>query len=241
MNAEFDREDPRGLGHALASTLKALILEGVLRPGDQIPSESALTDQYGVSRTVVREATASLRAAGLVETFQGRGSVVLRLPDVSEPAPHWLSIQSPEDVLGVLDLRLGVEPQAAALAATRRTSAQLAAIRRAFEDFAALEGKRTGVVARDFALHEKVALASGNRYMRELLGSLGPRMILLHRTRLDEANSVMDEHHFARLIHEHGAIAHAIERQDPEGAAAAMTAHLRRSRAALVATGISPN
>ncbi len=232
MTTAFDRDDPRGLVHALVDSLKQRILAGEFSPGEPIPSETALSSEFRLSRTVVREATASLRAAGLVDTFHGRGSIVVELPEREAPSPGWLEVRGPADLLDAMDLRLGVEPQAAALAAERRTPAQLAAVLRASEDLAGLDADRSGLVRADFAFHEQVAAASGNRYIVALITGLGPRSILRHRAGLAEA-STADDARFARLVHEHAAIAEAIERSDPDGASAAMRAHLRRSRAQL--------
>ena len=244
MAATFDRDDPRGLGHALTRMLRHRIIEGELAPGELLPSEAALSDEFGVSRTVVREATAALRAAGLVETFQGRGSLVLGSPDAGSPdtdAPDAsavsLQVRGSHDVLALMDVRLGLEPQSAALAAQRRTPAQLAAIRRALATFTGLAGDRVHLVEADFAFHARVAEASGNRYIAALLKAMGPRAILAHRAGMQGDASVTDDQHFARLVYEHTAVADAIERGDPEGAWAAMAAHLRRSRARIAPGG----
>ncbi|MFT3875283.1 MAG: FadR/GntR family transcriptional regulator [Propioniciclava sp.] len=243
MAATFDRDDPRGLGHALTGVLRQRIIEGDLAPGALLPSESALSEEFGVSRTVVREATAALRAAGLVETFQGRGSFVLGQPVTSpvlvgnDSAPPWLQVRGAHDVLAMMDMRLGLEPQSAALAAQRRTPAQLASIRRALATFAGLEGERVHLIEADFAFHARIAEASGNRYIASVLKAVGPRAILAHRAGMQGDALVTDDEHFARLVHEHTAVAEAIERSDAEGAAAAMTAHLRRSRARIAPPG----
>lgn len=242
MAATFDRDDPRGLGHALTRMLRHRIIEGDLAPGALLPSETALSDEFGVSRTVVREATAALRAAGLVETFQGRGSLVLGTPDADSPesadaSAVSLQVRGSHDVLAMMDVRLGLEPQSAALAAQRRTPAQMAAIRRALDAFAALEGDRVHLVEADFAIHARIAEASGNRYIAALLKAMGPRAILAHRAGMQGDASVTDDEHFARLVYEHTAVADAIERSDPEGAWAAMASHLRRSRGRIAPSG----
>lgn len=246
MAATFDRDDPRGLGHALTRMLRQRIIEGELAPGELLPSEAALSDEFGVSRTVVREATAALRAAGLVETFQGRGSLVLGTPDAGPPdteAPDAsavsLQVRGSHDVLAMMDVRLGLEPQSAALAAQRRTPAQMVAIRRALATFTTLADDRVHLVEADFAFHARVAEASGNRYIAALLKAMGPRAILAHRAGMQGDASVTDDQHFARLVYEHTAIADAIGRADPEGSWAAMAAHLRRSRARIAPGGPS--
>jgi GntR family transcriptional repressor for pyruvate dehydrogenase complex len=225
----LDREGGRGLAHELVERLKERILAGELEPGSKLPTESSLTAEFGVSRTVVREAISRLQAAGLVETFQGRGSFVLALP-AHEFSLDASRIRSHHDVLDLLDFRLGLEVEAAGLAAGRRTEHQLKAIARALTDFRRAGQDPGKLVAADFAFHLKLAVASGNRFYPELLDSLGPMMIMLPRTRLDPTFSAADPAHFTRVIAEHENIYDAIARSDPEAARAAARVHLSNTR-----------
>ena len=216
------------LAHRVVSGLKEQILSGTLAPGSQLPSESRLIDEFGVSRTVVREAVTRLRAEGLVETHQGRGSFVLAVPEPSPFAGETAQIRSHGDVLAMIDFRLGVESEAAALAARRRSDADVAAIGEALAELG--RAGHEGAVAADFAFHRAVAAATGNRFYLELVESLGPMMILLPRTRLGEEHSVTDAAHVARLQREHEAIAEAVLAGDAETARAAMRVHLGSTR-----------
>lgn len=231
----LDRDNPRGLAHELVERLKQRILAGDLAPGDRLPTESALAEEFEVSRTVVREAVSRLQAAGLVETFQGRGSFVLSLPPTEAFALDATRVRTHADVLDLLDLRLGVEVESAALAAARRTAHQLKAIERALADYKRLGHDPQGGVEADYAFHLKVAAASGNRFVTELLTSLGPGMVMLPRTRLDAAYTVSDADHFTRVTLEHENVALAVARGDAEAARAAMRLHLSNSRARLQA------
>ncbi|MFE7227973.1 FadR/GntR family transcriptional regulator, partial [Nocardioides sp. NPDC057577] len=103
-----------GLADRVVSGIKDQILAGDLAPGEKLPSESDLVGTYGVSRTVAREAVTRLRAEGLVETFQGRGSFVLAVPAPSPFALESSAIRTQHDVLDMVDFRLGVECEAAA-------------------------------------------------------------------------------------------------------------------------------
>ncbi|MBF8189489.1 FadR family transcriptional regulator [Nonomuraea sp. K274] len=210
----------------LVDTLTARIQEGVIRPGERLPTESGLVETYGVSRTVVREAIARLKAAGLIETQHGRGSFVLARPSTTgfDPAPG----TGLPDVLDLLDFRMGVEVEAAGLAAGRRTEAALAGLREALDRFAGAAGHPGAAVGADFLFHLRVALATGNRYFGDLLGSLGPAMIIMPRERLRP-----DRPDFARIVTEHENIYAAIERGDAAGARAAVRVHLANSRARL--------
>lgn len=112
---------PPNLRSGLADTLMAQIESGDLKPGQRLPTEQAIMAATGVSRTIVREALATLRAKGLITTHQGLGAFVS-----NDPNPRSFSIipndlQSIDEVLRVLELRMGVEYEAAGLAALRRT------------------------------------------------------------------------------------------------------------------------
>jgi DNA-binding transcriptional regulator YhcF (GntR family) len=109
----------------LTQRLTAAIVNGRLRPGARLPTEKELCRSTGVSRSVVREAVAALRADGLVITQQGRGAFV---PAGAECRPFRIDpagVKSAEDVLQILELRTGLEIEASGLAAERRTSDDL--------------------------------------------------------------------------------------------------------------------
>lgn len=208
--------------------LKQRILDGSLPPGVKLPSEAELIAAYGVSRTVVREAVTRLRAEGLVETFQGRGSFVLAMPEPTSFQLEVTAIRTHHDVLAMVDFRLGVESEAAALAAARIDEPGRRAIRDAVAAFDAAEPERA--VEADFAFHRAVAAASGNRFYLELLDSLGPMMIMLPRTRLGDAYSRTDATHVERVAREHDNVAAAVLAGDPDTARAAMRVHLGNTR-----------
>jgi DNA-binding transcriptional regulator YhcF (GntR family) len=101
----------------LTKTLTERIAKGALKPGDKLPSEQELIEQFGVSRTVVREAISSLRAAGLVATQQGVGAFV-QAAAASQPFRiDENSLDLIKEVINVVELRIGLEAEAAALAA----------------------------------------------------------------------------------------------------------------------------
>jgi GntR family transcriptional repressor for pyruvate dehydrogenase complex len=216
-----------GLADQIVEDLKRRILSGRIAPGEKLPGENGLVEEFGVSRTVVREAVSRLQAAGLVETFQGRGSFVLEVP---ERTPGLREVRSHRDVLDLMDFRIGVESEAAGLAALRRTEHQLKGIERALDDFRRVEDDPGRSVEADFAFHLKVAVASGNRFYGDLIGELGPMMIMLPRTRLDPAYEMSDPEHLTRVVHEHENISAAIARSEPEAARAAMRVHLSSTR-----------
>lgn len=217
-----------GLADRVVSGIKDQILSGDLAPGAKLPSESDLVATYGVSRTVAREAITRLRAEGLVETFQGRGSFVLAVPAPSPFALESSAIRTQHDVLDMVDFRLGVECEAAALAAARLDERTSRSIEEAREALAAADPDVA--VEADFAFHRAVAAATGNRFYLDLMDSLGPMMIMLPRTRLGEAYSHVDAFHVERVQREHDNIAEAILAGDADTARAAMRVHLGSTR-----------
>ncbi|GGR72622.1 DNA-binding FadR family transcriptional regulator [Nocardioides luteus] len=217
-----------GLADRVVSGIKDQILSGDLAPGAKLPSESDLVATYGVSRTVAREAITRLRAEGLVETFQGRGSFVLAVPAPSPFALESSAIRTQHDVLDMVDFRLGVECEAAALAARELDEETARSIEEAREALATAHPDEA--VEADFAFHRAVAAATGNRFYLDLMDSLGPMMIMLPRTQLSETYSHVDALHVERVQREHDNIAEAILAGDADTARAAMRVHLGSTR-----------
>lgn len=225
------RRPPRdSLTAQLVRDLAQRIDSGELAAGAQIPPERELMLRYGVSRTVVREATSSLKASGRIATHQGRGAFVLSTPPAFRLHIDPAQLSTLRDVLRVMDIRVALEAEAAALAAARRTPAQLAMIRQALEELAAGQGKSDANQASDVQFHLAIARATGNGYFSQLLEDLAPRMLPRARLDLFGGDRRLKQEYLKRLQHEHTDIFLAIQRQDPEAARAAMRLHLSNSR-----------
>ena len=137
----------------LTQRLAAEILSGRLQPGARLPTEQELSIATGVSRTVVREAVAALRADGLVMTRQGLGAFV---PADVQRRPFRIDpdeVKSAKDVLQILELRMGVEVEASGLAAERRTSDDLTRIEAALKSIEAEIEAGGNAVDADFQFH----------------------------------------------------------------------------------------
>jgi GntR family transcriptional repressor for pyruvate dehydrogenase complex len=220
----------RNLAQGVVAYLSDSIREGKLDPGDKLPTESEIMRIQGVSRTVVREAISHMQAAGLVETRHGIGTFVL-----GPPAAHTLGIDpdtviTMRDVLAILELRISLETEAAALSASRRSDAQLQQLRAALDTFKACARGGSDPVPSNMQFHLLLAQSSGNRYFHDILSHLGTNII--PRTRLNSAGPAKDDPavNMERVINEHEDIYDAIARQDPESARAAMRTHLSNSR-----------
>lgn len=161
------------LADRVEGELRRGIGSGEWQPGALLPSEGELAVRFDVSRTVVREAVSRLRAAGLVETRRGRGSSVLARPAAQDFTHSLGTVRDPQDRLHLLELRRGIEVEAAALAAARRTPAALAAVDAALRRTAAVRGGASDAVEADFAFHRAIAAATANRFYLDLLDTLG--------------------------------------------------------------------
>src|SRR5438876_7753972 len=152
----------RNLRHEIAERLAGEILGGQLPPGARLPTEQEMVNAMGVSRTVVREAVAALRAEGLVVTRQGAGAFVA--PDV-ERRPFRLALDglpSIGEVLDVMELRASVEVEAAGLAASRGSAAARRRVARALAAIDAALERGESAIDEDFGFHRAIAEATGN-------------------------------------------------------------------------------
>ena len=227
---ELVRRRPRSLAHDVVDALGGRIRDGSLASGEKLPTEAAIMEEFGVSRTVVREAISRLQAAGLVATRHGVGTFVVGLGDPSTFRISPEQLGTLQDVIAVLELRIAVETESAALAAMRRTPANVETLRKALRTFTtALEEGRDAVGA-DFQFHLEIARATQNHHFADLMATLGGMMI--PRARLEPPGPLTPERqaYLRRVNAEHESIVDAIARQDPEGARAAMRTHLANSR-----------
>jgi GntR family transcriptional regulator, transcriptional repressor for pyruvate dehydrogenase complex len=224
------RRRPRSLALELVEVLGDRIRDGRLAPGDKLPTEADFMAEFGVSRTVVREAISKLQAGGLVQTRHGIGTFVIGL---GEAAPFKLAPEqfaTLRDVIAVLELRIGIETEAASLAAQRRHAANLRQMRSALDAVAAAVEEGRDAVGPDFQFHLEIARATQNAHFAELMSSLGT--MIIPRARLDGAQALDDERrqYLRRVNAEHESIYDAIRNQDADGARAAMRTHLANSR-----------
>lgn len=219
----------RSLTTDVVQALGDQIRDGRLPSGSKLPREADLMTEFGVSRTVVREAMSRLQAAGMVDTRHGIGTFVLGLGDASlfRVAPEQLSTL--RDVIAVLELRIAVETEGAGLAARRRTDDNVATLRSALAAFAAAVQEGRDAVGPDFQFHLEVARATQNPRFAELMNALGGSMI--PRARLEDEGAAPFRADYLRGVHtEHESIFEAIVRQDADAARAAMRTHLSNSR-----------
>ena len=220
----------RTLAHELVDSLGGRIRDGRLMPGTKLSTEAAFMKEFHVSRTVVREALSKLQAGGLVETRHGVGTFVVGPASGAAFRIGREQLATLHDVIAMLELRIGVEVEAAGLAARRRTPANLAAMRDALDAFTASVEAGRDAVSADYQFHLEIMRATQNPHFADLMATFGA--MIIPRARLDPAADADEarQGYLRRVNAEHESIYDAIANQDAEAARAALRTHLANSR-----------
>lgn len=219
------------LSGRVVAHLEAMIVGQELRPGDRLPTERELARQFGVSRTVVREAVTHLSAKSLLEAAPGGGALV-KVPafkDVSQSMTLLLRAGERE-VPGaqVHEVRRMLETEIAGYAAARRSSDDIDKLRQLLNEMDDLierhdEASREKLVANDVGFHAALARATQNPLFEVLLNSVADIMLTVRRLGLRIKDSR------AGALSHHRAIFRAVEAGDESGARGAMVHHLTES------------
>jgi GntR family transcriptional regulator, transcriptional repressor for pyruvate dehydrogenase complex len=219
----------RGLAHDLVDALGERIRTGAYPVGARLPTEAEIIDEFGVSRTVVRDAISRLQTTGQVVTRHGIGSFVQKQSIEAGFKVHPEQLKTLREIVAVLELRIGLETEAAALAAMRRSEENLTKMRAALDRFSQAIELGGDAVEADYAFHAELARATQNVHFSQLFESLGSGQI--PRAKLPATPLAAQRQAYLRTIHiEHESILQAITSQDGESARAAMRIHLGNSR-----------
>jgi DNA-binding FadR family transcriptional regulator len=222
----IEARTPAKLGVAVVEGLVNVIVSGEVSPGDSLPPELPLSQQFGVSRTVLRESVKRLEEKGLVKVVQGRGTVV-------QPTSAWTmmdpivltSLIAHDKTLGVLDelsiVRARLEAAMAGEAARVRTPAELEALREILETMRATVDAPTEFHVADVAFHETVMSISGNRLAESIARVLYERARDSARYVGGASPTVMSQ-----TLREHQAIFDAIEAADGALSEQVMDTHI---------------
>ncbi|WP_347304675.1 FadR/GntR family transcriptional regulator (plasmid) [Croceibacterium sp. TMG7-5b_MA50] len=213
----------------VARTLGAEIISGVYPPGSKIPNEAEILGRFGVSRTVLREVLKTLTAKGLIVSRTRVGTKVL-------PPSSWnmfdAQVLSWKMAAGGLDeafhgdlteVRLAIEPRAAALAARRCDPADIAELRQAIDAMWQATGSRRDFAAADLAFHQALGAASGNTLMRSLSAVIETALVASFT--MSSPINDPDLHHLN--VSSHAAIVDAIAAGDEDRAAEATRAVIK--------------
>ncbi len=214
----------------LAERVGREIRTGKVRPGERLPTEQELIARFQVSRTVVREAMASLRAEGLIVSRQGAGVFVA---DNATSRPFRIrseEIRSLVQIENVLQLRLAVEVEAAGIAAERRTKADLDHIAACLEMVDAAIARGESAIEQDLAFHCAISTATGNPYFERFIHFLGPVIIPRQTIPLGLESTEDRRAYLDQVQLEHRRIHAAVAAGDVQGARSCTRAHLEASR-----------
>jgi len=219
----------RNLTQETTAALRAKIAAGPMKTGDRLPTEKELEAEYGVSRTVIREAVAVLKADGLVEPRRGAG-IFVRDPNGTRNRGMASFLSGDvHSTLDLLELRMAVEIEAAGLAATRHSLSQDARIREKLKQFERAVESGSSSVAPDAAFHLAIAHGTNNELFATFLSSLGKGAIPRSTLTEEDRERLIDKSYLERVKKEHRAIADAISAGDPDAARRAMRDHLSGS------------
>lgn len=217
------RREPRLVDKVADSILETIIARG-LRPGDKLPSEREISEQFGVSRTVVREAVQTLAGKGVIEVRSGSGLRVAAADatNVSDSMQHFLR-GSALDYSQIHEVRVMLEVEIAGLAAQRATADDLERLTRAMGEMERVIDDYEAASEHDVEFHRGIAAATHNPLHLILLDSIGPSLLEVRRATLAARDGALAGENALKL---HREIFERIEAHDDQGARAAMKAHL---------------
>lgn len=212
------------LSKKIANLIEEAIHSKKLANGNKLPSEAELSSQFGVSRTVIREALRTVSAKGLISIEKGRGIFVkaLSADTVSNPLHQYLKFKIEHNyALDVIHARQIIEPSIAAFAALHRTAEDMQKLNSNIERLKNYSGELAGLASLDMEFHLLIARASQNQVMPLILDPI-------HRLMPEIKKSVYatNDHAQESAIEWHSKIVHEIVKGDANGAREMMNKHL---------------
>jgi GntR family transcriptional repressor for pyruvate dehydrogenase complex len=206
----------------IVQQIEESIVSGTLKPGDQLPAERELAQRFGVSRTAVREAVKALREKGLVEAYSGRGTFITdgTSQAVRQSLDLMVKIGQAEGSGHLAEVRAILEPEIAALAATRIQDAELTTMREAVGTMDRAGQDPDAYIEADLDFHLALAEAADNPLILSLLDSI-VGLLREQRLRIFRVPGGPERGQF-----HHKKILDAVERRDANAARQAMRDHL---------------
>ena len=210
----------------IVEQIEGAIMKGKLKPGNQLPAERELAEQFGVSRTAVREAIKALREKGLVEAFSGRGTFITNgtAQVIRQSLDFITKLGRPDALVQLAEVRGILEPGIASLAAGRIESQQIKSLRESVAIMDRSLQDPIGYIEADLDFHLTLAEAADNPLILSLIDSI---VGLLREQRLRifnvDGGPQRGQYHHKRILE-------AIERHDPAQARSAMQEHLQQVR-----------
>lgn len=232
----FEKIPTRAMSDTIAQQLLKQIEIGGFAGTGKLPTEAVLAQEFGVSRTVIREAISRLKNEGVVEPRQGSGVYIARHAAIRPLRIDYAEAVEASSLPHLLAVRRAIEAEVAAEAALCRTDEDMEDIDAALAkiDDAVAEG-RDGV-AEDVAFHRTIASVTGNPYFLKTLSFLN--QYLEAGVKVTRGNEATREDFSRQVREEHAAIADAIRARDPSAAGNAARAHMYNAARRLEQAGI---
>jgi GntR family transcriptional repressor for pyruvate dehydrogenase complex len=223
----FQKVQPEKLSTSVVRQIELLILRGILRPGERLPSERELSERLGVSRPSLRDAVAELQSQGLLTTRASAGIFVADvLGSAFSPALTRLFATHDEAVFDYLSFRRDIEGLAAERAARLGSDSDLKVIQAIFDKMETAQSRRSPEeeAQLDAQFHTAIIEAGHNVVMLHMMRS----MFDLLREGVFYNRQVMFKQRTTRLalLDQHRAINDAVQARDPAAARAAIESHL---------------
>jgi GntR family transcriptional activator of glc operon len=230
--------DRRQVADVVAERIERLILDGILKTGQALPSERRLCDRLGISRSALREGLRVLRARGIIDTAHGKGSYVAKLSSTPDTSPliHLFSSQ-PRTLYDLLEVRVLLEAESARLAALRGTDADFILLGRRYEEMIIAHEHPENLDAgeharRDHAFHLAICEASHNPVLVHTLQSLTD--LMLNTVYVSVTNLYHRPARMKQIERQHNRLYHAVVNRLPEQAQRAARDHIHGIRDSLM-------
>ena len=221
----------RSLSDAVFDRIQRAIKSGAYGVDERLPAEHTLASEFQVSRPVVRDALQRLRDQGLIYSRRGAGSFV-RDQGLREPLGFG-QMENLSDLQHCYDFRLTIEPEAAAMAAERRSDVSLTEIKAALDLLQDATNRHAHRADADFMFHASIARASANPYFATAMQALEEHIAVGMRFHGLTLHSMAGG--LRHVFVEHTAVFEAIQDRDIDAARRLMRAHLTHSRNRLFA------
>ncbi|HTJ57381.1 MAG TPA: FadR/GntR family transcriptional regulator [Devosiaceae bacterium] len=222
-----------GVTRATVATLKAMIRDGRLKPGDKLPPQRDLARDLNVSRATLREALSILATIGQITARQGGRGFFVASPGDAPATPSW-RFAARYSLGEVYQFRHIAESYAAQLAAIRRTDEDVAEMRQSTEQFrkSAYADDLAAYAQADFDFHQIILRISGNRLLADMHQTFASILLESQRLPTERRGNLLN------AVNEHERILEAIAMNDPDGASYYMRKHISMAgnRAGLPAT-----
>jgi len=220
---EIELQSPADI---ILQQVKDLITKGVLRPGDRLPAERALSERFGVGRGHIREALKRLEFCGLLKTIPQSGTIVAHpgMKALDNLLSNVLGLEK-RDLRSLMETRAVLEVQAARLAAMRASQAEIADLEHVHDAYCEQVRAGGSGLEQNVAFHLKIAECARNSILRSLIKLLAPDIVAAskrHERPKDGRSKT--------ALKEHAAVLDGIRSRDPDSAGAAMEEHMRKAR-----------